>query len=181
MAMHDIPDTIFAMYSVAVVALLGFAAWRDIATRTIPDTVSIILIVIGCGTRLAQGWQPFAVSLIVAFAVFILLLPLCSRGLLGGADLKLLSALATGLSPQASLHVLADVTIVGGTLALLYLALGRVLVALGTRTQPRGRTSSVVQRIVNVEFWRIRRRSPLPYGIAIAVGAVFAVLNHQGV
>ena len=171
----------FTIPTVSIVAVLGFAAWRDIATRTIPDTVSIILIVIGCGTRLIQGWEPFWVSLLVALAVFVVLLPFCSRGVLGGADLKLLAALATGLSPQTSLHLLADVTIVGGALALLYIALNKLLSALGTRAQPRGRASSLLPRIVNVEFWRIRRRSPLPYGIAIAIGAAFAVLNQQGV
>ncbi len=179
--MHETPDTIFAIYSVSIMALLGFAAWRDIATRIIPDTVSIVLIVFGCGARLAQGWQPFWVSLLVALAVFVSLLPLCSRGLLGGADLKLLAALAAGLPPLASLHLIADVTIVGGALALLYLGLGRLLSLLRTRVQPRGRASSLITRIINVEFWRIRRRAPLPYGLAIAIGAAFAVLNHPGV
>ena len=179
--MQDIPDIIFTMCAVAIIALLGFAAWRDVVTRTIPDTVSILLIVIGSGTRLAQGWQSLGISMIVAVAIFIALLPLCSRGLLGGADLKLLAALAIGLSPQASLHLLADVTMVGGALALLYLALDKMLSVLGIRMPPRGRASWLLPRIVNVEFWRIRRRSPLPYGIAIAVGATFTVLNTQGV
>lgn len=169
------------IYSVTIVGLLGFAAWRDIVIRTIPDTVSILLIVVGSGTRLTLGWQPFGMSLLVAVAVFTLLLPLCSRGLLGGADLKLLAALATGLSPQASFYVIFDVTLVGGALALLYLVLNKALLIAGTRTRPCGRNRSLLHRIVTVEFWRIRRRSPLPYGIAIAVGAAFAVLNHQGV
>ena len=179
--MQETTDIVFAIHSGAIVALLAFAAWRDVITRTIPDAVSILLVVIGCGTRLVQGWQPLGTSVFIALAIFILLLPLCSRGLLGGADLKLLAALAVGLSPQASLLLVADVTMVGGVLAVLYLVLDKVLLAVGTRTQPRGRESSLLPRIVNVEFWRIRRRSPLPYGIAIAIGAAFAVLNHQGV
>ena len=179
--MHNTPDAILMFYPVGIVALLGFAAWRDVLTRTIPDTVSIILIIIGCSTRLTQGWQPFGVSLLVAFAYFILLLPLCGRGLLGGADLKLVAALTTGLSPQASFHVLANVTMVGGVLALIYITLGKLLLASDTKPQPKGRTSSLLSRVVNVEFWRIRRGAPLPYGLAIAVGAAFAVLHHQGV
>ena len=179
--MHNTTDIIVALYAISIGILLSFAAWRDIATRTIPDTVSIILIALGCSARLAQGWQPFLMSLLVAVAVFIVLLPFCSRGLLGGADLKLLAALATGLSPQTSLHLLADVTIVGGVLALLYLLLNKFLPVLGPSAQSGGRASSLLKRVLNIEFWRIRRRSPLPYGIAIAVGAAFAVLNNQGV
>ena len=179
--MQETTDIVFAIHAGAIVALLGFAAWRDVLTRTIPDTVSILLLVIGSGTRLVQGWQPLGTSVLVALAIFILLLPLCARGLLGGADLKLLAALAVGLSPQASLLLVADVTIVGGVLALLYLVMDKVLQAVGTRMYPRGRASPLLPRIVTVEFWRIRRRSPLPYGIAIAVGATFTVLNHQGV
>ena len=179
--MQDRPDTLLLLYTVGTIILLSYSAWRDIATRTIPDTVSITLIVIGAVARLAHGWEPFVVSLLVAIAVFILMLPLCSRGLIGGADLKLLAALAMGLPPQASLHLVADVTIVGGALAMLYLLLNKLLFTSKGRTQPRGRGSWLLPRIVKVEFWRIRRRSPLPYGIAIAVGATFAVLHQQGV
>ena len=179
--MQATPDTIFAIDAVTIIALLAFAAWRDIVTRIIPDTVSIILVVIGAGTRLVQGWEAFSVSLLVALAVFLLLLPLCSRGLLGGADLKLLAALAAGLPPPAILHILANVTMAGGALALLYLGLARAFSTLGMITRPRGRADSLLRRIITVEFWRIRRRSPLPYGVAIAIGAAFAVLNHQGV
>ena len=179
--MQNTTDIISVIYSIFIITLLGFAAWRDIVTRTIPDTVSVILAIVGLGMRLAQGWQTFGISLLVAIAVFIVLLPLCSRGLLGGADLKLLAALTAGLSPQASLHVLANVTMIGGVLALLYLALHKLLLPVRMTAQLRGRKNSLLQRIINVEFWRIRRRSPLPYGVAIGVGAVFAVLNHQGV
>lgn len=179
--MQDIPGTFELIFSIGVTALLAFAAWRDVATRTIPDTVSVILVVLGSATRLTEGWQPLGLSLLTAFAVFLLLLPFCSRGLMGGADLKLLAALATGLPPLATLHVIADVTMVGGVLALLYLALSKAPFVFGTRTRPKGRTGSLLARIVSVESWRIRRHSPLPYGIAIAIGAVFAVLNHQGV
>lgn len=179
--MHNTSDVVFTIQAGAVVALLGFAAWRDVVTRTIPDTVSILLLIVGSCARLAQGWQPFGMSLIVALAVFFSLVPLCIRGVLGGADLKLMAALAVGLSPQASFNLLADVTIAGGLLALLYLTLNGLSRILGARTQPRGRASWLLRRLVNIEFWRIRRRVPLPYGVAIAVGAACAVLNRQGV
>jgi hypothetical protein len=32
-----------------------------------------------------------------------------------------------------------------------------------------------LRRILRCEAWRIRRGAPLPYGVAIAVGAAFAM------
>ena len=178
--MPSIIASVAALDTVAIIALLCFAAWRDILTRTIPDSVSIALIVIGCIVRLTDGWAALAASLLVGVGVFIVLLPACSRGLLGGADLKLLAALAVGLPPQTTLHLIAAVTIVGGGLAFVYLGLKK-LVAGAEIGSHGGRSGSVLKRIASVECWRIRRSAPLPYGIAIAIGAAIVVLNRQGV
>lgn len=173
--------TLIALDMVAIVALLGFAAWRDVLTRTIPDSVSVALIVVGCVARLCDGWGALGISLLVGVGVFIILLPACSWGLLGGADLKLLGALAVGLSPQMTLHLIAAVTIVGGLLGVIYLGLNR-LVSAGTAATPTNvRSRSWLRRIAAVERWRIRRSAPLPYGVAIAIGAAIVVLNRQGV
>ncbi len=170
-----------SLETIVVIALLGFAAWRDVLTRTIPDSVSIALIVVGCLARLAEGWEALAVSLLVGVGVFLVLLPACSRGMLGGADLKLLASLATGLSPQMTLHLIAAVTLVGGGLAAFYLGLSRLGVSRAATRLSCTTDPSFFTRIVTVECWRIRRSAPLPYGIAIAIGAAIVVLNRQGV
>ena len=167
------------LYATIVAFLLGFAAWRDVATRIIPDSISVALIFVGAVVRIGQGWDCILTSLLMSVAIFVALLPLCSRGLLGGADLKLLTALAVGLSPQASLHLLLCVTTLGGLLAAIYL--------IAAKLQPRRlgssspKSKSRLGRIATIESWRIRRRAPLPYGIAIAIGATFVVLQQQGV
>ena len=170
-----------ALETVLLIGLLGFAAWRDILTRTIPDTVSIALIVIGCAARFVYGWEELAVSLLVGLGIFVVLLPFCSWGLIGGADLKLLAALAVGLPPQTSLQLITAVTMVGGGLAAIYIVLNKLVVARRSVRSPAGRVNSVFWRIASVECWRIRRSAPLPYGIAIAIGATIVVLNRQGV
>jgi len=119
--------------------------------------------------------------LLVALLAFLALLPFCHRGLIGGADLKLLVALAMGLSPLSSATLLLDVTLSGGVLALAYLALHRLLPDSAMRTLPLGRANSLVRRVFCVELWRVRRHCPLPYGVAIAIGAVVAVINQPGV
>jgi prepilin peptidase CpaA len=37
-----------------------------------------------------------------------------------------------------------------------------------------GRPHSLIARIAKAEAWRLRRRGPLPYGAAIAAGALVA-------
>ena len=165
-----------------IVALLSVAAWRDIATRTIPNIISIAIMLVGITARLQNGWQSLAISMLVAASVFIMLLPLHARGMLGGADLKLLSALTLGLPPLGSYHLIVAVTAVGGGLAALYLAVRIVVRRFETIPAPIGRSRGcVARRVAIVEFWRIRRGAPLPYGIAIAAGAAVVVFAQAGV
>lgn len=179
--MSSISHALMALDTAVILVLLGFAAWRDILTRTIPDSVSIALIVVGCVSRVCDGWGALGASLLVGIGVFIVLLPACSWGLLGGADLKLLAALAVGLPPQTTLQLIAAVTIVGGGLAAIYVGLNRLALARVAGKSPSGRARSLLRRVTTVECWRIRRSAPLPYGIAIAIGAAIVVLNRQGV
>lgn len=178
--MSDLLHPALTPHLAALTLLLGYAAWRDVATRTIPDSISITLIALGACVRLMSGWEALGWSLLVAVSVFFVLLPLCGRGVLGGADLKLLAALAVGFSPETSLHLLLSVTVVGGFLAAAYLLLGRIFRLIGFFSRARMRPRSLPGRIALVECWRIRRHAPLPYGVAIAVGAVFVILQNRG-
>lgn len=162
----------------AMFVLLGFAAWRDLATRTIPDVVSLAILVLGVVVRCEDGGQAIAISAAVAVLLFVLLIPLQSFGLIGGGDLKLLAALAFGLSPLASYQMISCVIMAGGVLAAVYLALRRVAPR-RVAARPGSRRRSLAHRIWAVELWRIRRGAPLPYGIAIAAGAAL-ILHHQG-
>jgi prepilin peptidase CpaA len=178
--------------AVAAVALLAFAAWRDIATRTIPDEVSLLLAALGLVARAVEGGLPaVGWSLAVAFLLFLLLLPLAVFGMLGGGDLKLASALALGLPPLGSYHFVVATAVAGGVLALVYLLLGRVLAARRPAVAaaapsradaaPARRPASLARRVLEAEAWRVRRRGPLPYGVAIATGGVFALFGNHGV
>lgn len=163
-----------------ILALLGVAAWRDLATRTIPDLISIAITLVGAISRLSAGWQPLGISVLVALAIFLALVPFHSRGLIGGADLKLLSALALGLSPFGSYQLVLATALAGGVLAGIYVLLRRALGAVERAPGPIGRQGSIPFRVAMIESWRIRRGAPLPYGIAIAAGAAL-VLRHPGV
>lgn len=162
-----------------ILILLGFAAWRDIATRTIPDVVSAGILLVGLAARAPSGWTAVATSAATMVFVFAALLPCHSRGLVGGGDVKLLAALAFGLSPFASYQMIAYVVLAGAILALVYVALRRILLHFDTPSHAAPRRGSIAHRVLAIELWRIRKGAPLPYALAIAIGAAL-VLRHQG-
>jgi prepilin peptidase CpaA len=167
-------------YLAATLGLLGFAAWRDISTRTIPDTVSIALALLGLTLRLTQGLTAVALSLAVAACLFLILLACHARSLIGGGDIKLLTALTLGLPPIESYQLVTATALAGGVLAILYLALSRALAGMRRPAMTAGRRRYVLLRIAAVELWRIRRRCALPYGVAIAIGGMLIVVSSQG-
>jgi prepilin peptidase CpaA len=42
---------------------------------------------------------------------------------------------------------------------------------------PPGKPVGMLRRIMRCEHWRLRRRGPLPYAVAIAVGIMFALMQ----
>jgi prepilin peptidase CpaA len=167
-------------YLSATSGLLCVAAWRDISTRTIPDTVSIALALLGLILRLTQGLPAVALSVAVATGLFLVLLACHARGLIGGADVKLLTALTLGLSPAESYQVVTATALAGGVLAILYLGLSRALASMRRPPRPARFRRRLLPRIAAIELWRIRRRCALPYGVAIAVGGTLVAVSSQG-
>ena len=108
--------------------------------------------------------------------LFIPLLLLHSRHILGGGDVKLLTALAIGLSPFGVVKLFAVTALAGGVVALSHLAMRRL-----PRPRLTSARSASLRRIYAVERWRILRRAPLPYAVAIASGGIWAVLTAGGV
>jgi prepilin peptidase CpaA len=168
------------LFAITTLGLLGFAAWRDIATRTIPNQVSLALAVLGLAFRLTQGWPAALISIAVAAGIFVILLLCHTRGLVGGADVKLLTALALGLPPLGSYQLVTVTALVGGALAILYLLLPRAMDLGRVSVMRRRPRRYAALRVAAVELWRIRRRGPLPYGVAIAVGGALVILTSKG-
>ncbi len=94
------------------------------------------------------------------------------RGYMGGADSKLLAAAGLLVAPGSVPTMILATALAGGLLCLPYLP-GRVLFARPTR----GRPSELLRRLLRCEHWRLRRRGPLPYAVAIAAGTLFALLQ----
>jgi prepilin peptidase CpaA len=152
---------------VSVALLLG-AALHDAATRTIPNAIPMGLAAIGSFQRLRDGQLP--IGIMVAVILLVLLGILWLRGFIGGGDVKLISAASLVLPSSSALSFLLAVAIAGGVLALLYWALSSVT------PRPRaGARVGLLSRLVKAELWRLNRRGPLPYAVAISAGALLMI------
>lgn len=169
--MHDL-----LLFQVVAVPLLAFAAARDIATRLIPDGVPIAIALVGLASRLMVGWSDAGISLAIGVLLFILLLPLAMRGWLGGGDVKLIAAMAVGLAPEQTWLFVVATVFSGGVLGFAYIV-GRHIVP-ETRVVGGG---TLIRRVLAVEAWRVRRRGPLPYAVAIAIGGLIVLCTVTGV
>jgi prepilin peptidase CpaA len=154
-------------------ALLIYAALHDLAARTVPNWLSVALLLIGVCARVAD--HSLLAGLAAAAIAFVLLFGVWIGGAMGGGDVKLWAATVLVVPPfwQSQLAFFLDVVVLGGVLALIYLALSFLV--------PRVRASSaggLFKRAVRAELWRIRRRASLPYACAIAGGAFAILLPH---
>ncbi len=154
------------------VALLLAAALSDVASRTVPNTVSLCIAATGLGARLIDAHVLSGLALGVL--VFAAAAACWRRGWMGGGDVKLLGAAALLVPPGSVVPMLLDVALAGGVLAAAYLGLRAIVPA---PKRPAARTRSLLVRVARAERWRIHRNCPLPYASAIACGAVFSLLN----
>ncbi|MBP2427642.1 prepilin peptidase CpaA [Bradyrhizobium sp. USDA 4524] len=157
--------------SVLEILLLLYVATIDIATRLISNEICLILAFLGIIGQLLTPMQ-LAQSLIVAAILFLVLLIIYQRGMIGGGDVKLIVALAIGLPPTSVIQLLTATALAGGVLAALHLMMRRLP---QPRLAPAG--SSLIRRVYAVERWRHLRHAPLPYGVAIACGGIWTILS----
>jgi prepilin peptidase CpaA len=163
------------LFQVVAAPLLIFAAGRDIATRLIPDGVSIGIAIAGLAGRFMLGWTEAGLSLAIGALLFAAMLPLAMRGWFGGGDVKLISAMAVGLSPNETWIFVVATVFAGGVLGVAYI-IARGLVP-ETRVVEGG---NLLRRVLAVEAWRVRRRGPLPYAVAIATGGLIVLFTQTG-
>ncbi|MEH2469351.1 prepilin peptidase CpaA [Nitrobacteraceae bacterium AZCC 2161] len=157
--------------SILEILLLLYVATIDVATRLIRNEICLALALLGIAGQLASPMQ-VAESLIAAAILFLLLFVLYTRGGIGGGDVKLLTASAIGLPLTGVIQLLTITALAGGVLALVHLLM-RLLPY--PKLAPVG--SSLARRVYAIERWRHVRHAPLPYGVAIACGGIWAILS----
>jgi prepilin peptidase CpaA len=157
-----------AALSAAAGGVLVAAALHDVGFRTVPNWMPLILVALAGGLRIGQG--NLALSAGVGIIVLLAAALCWRRGWLGGGDVKLMAASVMLVPPALCIALVLQVALCGGVLALLYLALSR-LVARPSSARPPG----WLARIARAERYRMHRRGPLPYASAIAAGALLTL------
>ncbi|MFN4295292.1 MAG: prepilin peptidase [Brevundimonas sp.] len=153
--------TIVFLAMLPVVAVM--AGVRDLATMTIPNWMSLILIAafIPAALLAGLGWQALLVHLGIGVAALIIGIGLFALRVIGGGDAKLMAALSLWMGPEAVLMFVLWTAMIGGLFSL-GLILARRHFADFT---PLG--LAWVGRL-------LEPKGDIPYGVAIAAGALLA-------
>jgi prepilin peptidase CpaA len=145
---------------ISLAALLVLAALQDAIQLKISNFICGGILVLGVATLFLVGprmqvWQNLAL-LAAALTIGTMLF---SAGKMGGGDVKLFAATAFWFNLGSALWLLVSVTIAGGILAILII---------GARMVD---WSDALQRRAII----LRPKSGIPYGIAIAAGALLTM------
>jgi prepilin peptidase CpaA len=134
---------------------LVVAAVIDVKTFTISNRLNVFVALLAPLFWWSTGldfWPDAAIQIGVAVIVFALLAAAFYAGMMGGGDVKLAAALALWFSPVTTMKFLILMSIAGGVLTLVVVAIHRIKKKEG---KPR-----------------------VPYGVAIAFGAL-AILTQR--
>lgn len=164
------PARLHALLLFAAATSLLFAVAHDVAVRTVPNRVSLIVAVSGLGVNTLGG--QLIPALFGSAVVFAGCWYCWRHGWIGGGDVKLLSACTLLVPPGSVPELVLSTAIAGGVLALLYLGLARLLPG-----GPTPRPAGLLRRVWRAERRRIRRRLPLPYACAICAGVALTLAS----
>lgn len=141
--------------------LMIFAAFSDLFTMTIPNRVSLILIVVyfGLAAYIPLSWTAVGMHVSCGIAVLALTFVLFQRGWVGGGDAKLASATALWLGWENLLDYGLVASIAGGVLTLVILMM---------------RWNALPSRLLSVKFIArlAEKTNGVPYGIALAIAGL---------
>lgn len=168
---------IWLLDGAVIAALLG--AWMDVTSRRIPNRLTYPAIVAALVVRLAFfGWHGLReglLGLLICGGIFLLLFVVHA---MGGGDVKLMAAVGAWVGYHHALVALIVCALAGGVIAL-----GYVIVLKRYRT-----TLTNVGSVVKFHATSGLRQNPrlnlstanavrMPYGLAIAAGAVGTLLS----
>jgi len=156
------------------VCLVTGAAW-DIAKRRIPNVVTGAAALAGVVVQLVDRGGLALLSGLAASVVSIALLwrPWVAGGI-GGGDVKMAGAAAIWVGLEGLIRYALAVAAAGGVVALIMYVLSRKAVRQEVRTNLK--LAALQQSLPPVEIQKPGRPS-VPYGLAIAAGAAFALLR----
>jgi len=150
--------------SLALIALLAYAAFSDATRFTIPNWLSLaILVLFPVAALLAGlGWAEAGNHVLAGLLALVFGMALFAPGWVGGGDAKLFAATAFWFGWPGVAVFLIHTVLVGGVLVLVLIILRKVLPLAGISP-------------ARLEGSALAPAAPVPYGIAIAGGALWSL------
>lgn len=162
------------MLTVTLVGIMGVGAAFDLKDRKIPNWLTVSGLALALLVRAVPG-DPVLMSGVLGLGLaFLVVLPLFGLGLMGGGDAKLLMVVGALLGPVPFIVAFLYTSVVGGLMALV------AAVVSGRLSGLLGRTLAFAMSLVTpgLKGNRLSVSDPsaltIPYGVAIAAGAVLA-------
>jgi prepilin peptidase CpaA len=166
-------------WAASLAALIGSAA-SDLKARIIPNEFSVVIAICGVALSLRLGSGEFWISVLAAVSVFVALGFLAHYGLIGGGDVKLITAVTLLVPPGSVGLLLIEIALAGGIVSLFYFAAGHLL-----RRLPQFRASIAKTRRksgfgkwLRRESSRIARGYPVPYALAVLGGVATHIVRE---
>lgn len=154
--LEDTPTYLIVLY----LLLLAAAAIEDVVRMRISNLTSLAIAVLAVVAAIVAGFElDFWKNLVVVAGLLVAGTLLFATGKFGGGDVKLFAATGLWFDFGGALKFLPAVLISGGVLALVLIA-ARSFAPAGARSRIR----------------LLRPGSGIPYGVAIVIGAVVALL-----
>ncbi|MEL6567521.1 MAG: prepilin peptidase [Pseudomonadota bacterium] len=150
--------------ALACLSLCIFAALHDVATLKIPNWVNASIAGLGISALAVSGLPLVDMGwhLLIGLIAFAISFALFSFGVFGGGDAKMIPAVALWMGPVAIVPFLVWTAFIGGGIA---------LVGLAARYAPLPQTTP--SWVTNT----LSRGEGVPYGVAIAGGALLAAIH----
>ena len=167
------------LHKLSLILLTAFAAWHDVNTRRIPNSLTLAGCLLGLTINTAQDGQHGLInSLLGLLTGLVLYLPLWLLNARGAGDVKLLAAAGSFLGPHNTLLLALTAAIVGGILAL------ALVIAKGASLQTATNILSILRDLIKFRRPTHTLASPralrLPHALVIFVSAVILVAIRNG-
>lgn len=160
-----------AVFTVLLVA----GCLTDLRTRKIPNELVIAILVTGwlfalSSSSVARAFGMSMAGTVIGFAIWI---PFYLVGVIGAGDVKFFAAAGAWLGPSLTWRAALVAAVAGGILAVGYLLMERRLGG-ALRRMALAASSGSLSRVPEQLVAPGVRHRPLPYGVALAIGALVA-------
>ena len=165
-----LPVSIEGYMNLAILAVFIFAiclaALEDMRILKIPNWSSAIVAAAFVPYYLLHSWLfPIGTHLIIAAAIFLITVTFWKLKLIGGGDVKLLTAVGLWLGPDLALSFMIVMTLSSAVIGIVLLLVRKWSSVLYAATAPRPM----------LRIWAIAETGKCPYALPIAIAALTTV------